>query len=132
MRSFFSHLKIMAAILFVVAIIFSHCKKVSAPIDCHLPATVSFSHDILPIFNASCSTSGCHTSPSPKASLNLSAGVAYSQLFAKSEVDTLNPEKSLLYYHMNSFSGPMPPSGRLDNCTIKLVLRWIDQKAKNN
>ncbi|HEY4798798.1 MAG TPA: hypothetical protein VII99_06940 [Bacteroidia bacterium] len=82
--------------------------------------------------SSSCSYSCCHTSPSPKASLNLSAGVAYSQLFAKSEVDTLNPEKSLLYYHMNSFSGPMPPSGRLDNCTIKLVLRWIDQKAKNN
>jgi len=121
-----------AIIILAVAITFSHCVKDKAPIECHLPKTVSFSKDIKPIFNEHCAVSGCHSSGSIQGNLDLSPSVAYSQLFARYEIDTINPTHSRLYYRMNTFSNPMPPSGKLDYCAIQMVLKWIEQKAKNN
>lgn len=95
---------------------------------------VSFSKNVLPIFTANCSIAGCHSGSSPAANLNLTASVAYSQLMQKGSgyVDTTNPNYSVLYSQMNSVSSPMPPTGKLDTCTINMVYKWIQQKAKNN
>ena len=102
--------------------------------SCTTPDTVSFSKDILPIFNQHCNTSGCHVGNSPAGNLNLSAPVAYAQLQKKGSgyIDTITPNFSVLYASMNAVSNPMPTSGRLDDCTVNLVLKWIQQKAKNN
>ncbi len=43
--------------------------KAELKVDCVLPATVSFSHDIQPIFNAHCNTAGCHSGSSPQGGL---------------------------------------------------------------
>lgn len=103
-------------------------------VDCIMPNTVSFHQDILPIFNSQCNISGCHTSGVHAGNLNLEAAVAYSQLMqpGKGYIDTLNPEYSVLYNKLITTTNPMPLSGKLDNCKINLVLKWIQQKAKNN
>ena len=97
-----------------------------------LPDTVSFQTHILPVFRANCSIPGCHSGGSPSGNLNLSDSVAYDRLFAKHEIDTLNPPKSILYIQMNSTGTPMPPTGRLGDYEVELVLKWIQQGAKNN
>jgi len=97
-------------------------------------ATVSFNLHILPIFNTYCNGAGCHSGTSLAGNLNLAPSVAYSQLTqsGKGYIDTANPNYSVLYSQMNSTSSPMPPTGKLDACTINLVYKWIQQKARNN
>lgn len=98
------------------------------------PSQVSFNNDILPLFRNHCSTSGCHAGTDPEGNLNLEDSAAYTQLMDPQSgyVDTLNPKMSFLYIQMNSSSQPMPPTGRLDDCTVNLVLKWIEQGAKEN
>ena len=97
-----------------------------------LPATVSFQGNILPLFASNCSTTGCHAGSSPAANLDLTAVNAYVRLFAKKEIDTVNPSNSFLYMTMNSTGTPMPPTGKLGANDIGLVLKWIQQGARNN
>jgi hypothetical protein len=121
-------LRITGAVLLVVAIA-SGCKKEAAvaPLP-PLPAVVSFGGHIQPFFSSTCAVSGCHTGSSPAAGLNLTASVAYNDLFLKHEIDTLSPTSSNLYIFMNS---NMPPSGKVPY-DLALVLKWIQQGAKNN
>jgi hypothetical protein len=99
-----------------------------------LPDTVSFSKHILPIFNTYCNTSGCHSGKNPKARLNLEPAAAYTSLQRKGSgyIDTLQPNGSVLYLALESTSQPMPPDGNLPGCDVKLILKWITQRAKNN
>ena len=101
---------------------------------CGLPDTVSFSRDIQPIFAAHCTDISCHTGNMPAANFNLEPDRAYQELSdpGSGYLDTLQPHISLFYAQMISVSTPMPPSGNLDDCTTDLVLKWIEQKAKNN
>lgn len=103
-------------------------------VDCIIPETVSFSKDIAPLFTANCSTSGCHSGNNPAGNLNLEASVAYAQLHKNGSgyIDTVNPKFSLLYSQMVSVNTPMPPTGKLDDCKLNTVLKWLEQKAKNN
>ena len=105
-------------------------------IDCSMvvPATISYSRDIQPIFNQHCSGNDCHTGPYPQKNLNLDPAHSYASLMKPGSgyVDTIRPTRSLLYSSMNSKSDPMPPNGRLSKCTVESVLNWIQQKAKNN
>jgi len=102
--------------------------------ECEPIDTVSFSRNIIPIFNQHCNGSGCHSGTNPAGNLNLEASQAYAQLMNSSSgyIDTINPRYSVLHASMNSSSNPMPPSGKLDKCTLDRVLKWIQQKAKNN
>ncbi len=109
-------------------------KKTDPVIVCATPEIVSFSRDIQPIFDNHCNTAGCHSGNNPAGNLNLEAAVAYAQLnkTGSGYIDTLNPNYSVLYASMIASSNPMPPTGKLDKCTLDLVLKWIQQKAKNN
>ncbi len=122
------------ALLGIMAVCFFSCTKNKAPLQPvkPLPAVVSFSTHIIPLFNTYCNTSGCHGGSSPAAHLDLSPAVAYKQLFAHQEVDTVNADASVIYIQMNSTSNPMPLSGRLSDYEVGLVYKWIRQKAKNN
>jgi hypothetical protein len=115
---------------------FSRCTKDVGRIKpiCNIPETVSFSRDIIPLFQKNCSISGCHNSTSKTGNLNLEINVAYSSLMKSGSgyIDTINPNYSLLYSQMTSASNPMPPTGKLSNCDISLVFSWIEQKARNN
>jgi hypothetical protein len=130
-----NHQKIVMLVIISSITIFS-CTYEKAKLykECVLPSTVSFNRDIVPIFNANCNTTGCHTSASNAGNLNLETAAAYAELMhhGSGYVDTLNPEFSILYSQLISISNPMPPMGKLDDCKIKLILKWIQQKAKNN
>ncbi len=124
-----SNIKKYAVLMIAVICLLSCKKKTTTPQT--LPDTVSFSQHIVPIFNASCISGNCHSGGSPAAGLNLSATVAYSQLFAKHEIDTVNVNSSQLYTEVAS--GAMPQgNSKLSDYNISLIQKWIQQKAKNN
>ena len=107
------------------------CEK-SVYIAPELPDTVSFKKNIIPIFNIYCNSSNCHGGNFPQGNFSLEPSVAYQHLWNKSMIDTLYPERSVLYAQMNGGNMIMPPSGRIDSFYVKEVLKWIQQKAKNN
>jgi len=91
---------------------------------------VSFSNDIIPIFNKSCNTSGCHNSGGIPP--NLTAVVAFTSILVGNHTNTGNPASSTLYLWMAGKKGvPMPTSG-INKDYNSLVLAWIKQGAKNN
>ncbi|MDX2191343.1 MAG: hypothetical protein SFY32_15935 [Bacteroidota bacterium] len=96
--------------------------------------TISFKNDIVPIFNTHCINPGCHSGNSPQSNLNLESDKAYVQLSRKSRgyIDTLEPKNTVLYASLTSTISPMPPSGKLDDCTLALFEKWMKQGAKNN
>jgi len=92
--------------------------------------TVTFSGDIIPIFNKSCNISGCHSAGGQVP--NLTAANAYNSLTVGSYYNTNDPESSLLYLKVTGQdSPPMPPSG-VNQDYAALILAWITQGAKNN
>lgn len=92
--------------------------------------TVYFTADIIPIFNNSCNSTGCHNSGGK--SPDLSAANAYSSLTNGNFINTEDPESSELYQWMTGKRGtPMPVSGINKNYNA-LVLAWIKQGAQNN
>jgi hypothetical protein len=123
-----------AIIIFLLLSTSCTYEKVEPRSVCETPVVVSFKNDIQPIFDVHCNTAGCHSGTNPEGNLNLEASQSYAQLWRKKSgyLDTLNPKYSVLYASMNSISNPMPPTGKLDACTLDLILKWIEQKAKNN
>ena len=99
-----------------------------------LPDKVSFSINIQPLFSSNCSSNGCHTGVIPPNRINLDSSNAYKQLMKKGSgyVDTINPPSSAIYASIISVSNPMPPYGKLSDYNVQLVLKWIQQGAKNN
>lgn len=90
---------------------------------------VLFGADIQPIFNASCTTSGCH---SGGVAPNLLAANSYNNLKNGNYLDTNAPESSKLYQWMTGKKSlPMPPSGPNAQNNAR-VLAWIKQGALNN
>jgi hypothetical protein len=90
---------------------------------------VSFSADIIPIFNAACNTSGCHNGAVPP---DLSPGKAHAALINGNYINTSSPEESELYLWMRGKrSMPMPLTGP-DPTYNATVLAWIKQGALNN
>ncbi|HVD97403.1 MAG TPA: hypothetical protein VNB90_04300 [Cytophagaceae bacterium] len=128
-------------LLLVIALCCQHCTYRNVE-DIHpnnvctqtLPDTVSFSRDIQPILTNNCSLSGCHSGNNPEGNFNLEAGKSYAELMQHGSgyVDTINPRYSVVYSELVSQSNPMPPMGRLDQCSIDLIEKWMKQKAKNN
>jgi len=91
---------------------------------------MSFSGDIIPIFNASCNATGCHSQGGLKP--DLSSGNAYSSLTSGGYVNTGTPGNSSLYQWMSGKKAlPMPLSGPNATYNAK-VLAWIEQGALNN
>ena len=127
------------AILFigvVTAFLFS-CKKKDPqpapdPYQQQLPSVVSFSTNVVPIFNSYCNSSGCHSATSPAAGLNLSPASAYTSLMAKHETYTVTPSGSNLYIEVTNGNMPIPPAASLSSYNQQLILKWITQGTKNN
>lgn len=91
---------------------------------------MSFSGDIIPIFNASCNTASCHNQGG--VTPDLSATNAYLSLTSGGYLNTASPKNSSLYHWMLGDNGtPMPPSGTNATYNAK-VLAWIEQGALNN
>lgn len=91
---------------------------------------VTYAADIIPIFNASCNTSGCHSAGGQNP--NLTAQSAYTSLTNGGYINTTDPESSELYLWMRGVKGtPMPVSGSDATYNAK-VLKWIELGALNN
>ena len=99
--------------------------------DCKTSVNLSFSNDIQPIFNDNCATSGCHNAAAKQGGLDLSAGKSYAELNkgGSGYINISKPTSSVLYSEMKS---DMPPSGKLDDCTLEKIEKWMAQGAKNN
>jgi hypothetical protein len=92
--------------------------------------TVSFANDIIPIFNSSCNSSGCHIAGSK--SPDLTVVNAYNSLLNGGFINKGEPQSSELYLWMTGKKGtPMPISGPNKDFNA-LVLAWIKQGALNN
>lgn len=129
------HILALPAFLFLVAVTFSACRKDIGPVVVPpaVTAPVSFKSDIQPMFNSSCIS--CHNASHQY--LQLDSCCSYYELFFTGAnapyIDTLNPSQSLIIKRMTGEIGPtMPLTGALPQSEIDLVLRWIEEGAKNN
>ena len=110
--------------------IISGCAKnyVEAP---EIPEDISFNDDILPIFTSHCES--CHQTDKVFPDLILSAELAYTQLLTDGinapYVNIADPESSKLYVKIKT---NMPPFDILPSYNINMILKWIQQGAKNN
>lgn len=123
-------------VLYFTACTFEHQEKAPTPtpVRCQSPDTVSFAGDIAPVLNQNCNIPACHSGSAPEGNLNLEASKAYTALNKRGSgyIDTVRPKMSVLYSSLVSKSQPMPPTGNLDSCTIKLFEIWMKQGGKNN
>lgn len=123
------------AIAILIGSLYTSCRKDIGPVVVPPAITtpVSFRNDVQPIFNASCIS--CHNATHQY--LQLDSCCSYYELFFTGAnapyVDTLNPSQSLIIKRMTGEIGPtMPLTGQLPQDQIDLVLRWIEEGAKNN
>jgi len=91
---------------------------------------VSFTSDIVAIFNSSCNTSGCHSAGGK--SPDLSVASSYLSLTNGGFINTSEPQASELYLWMTGKKGTPMPVGGINKDYNALVLAWIKQGAQNN
>jgi hypothetical protein len=122
-----------SSIFFLALVMLYSCKKDYFPkvtISDNTP--VSFTTDIYPIFSKSCLGSNCHS-----GGKNPNLGTrdnAYQNLVEGGYVDTLQPDKSMLYLKMTKppVGQIMPQTGKLPGDQTELVLLWIKKGAQDN
>lgn len=93
-----------------------------------IPEVISFSDDIIPLFNNSCNISGCHASGF--AILDLSPANAYTDLFRKGLINVDVPDQSEIYLKLTDSRGSH--KDRSTPSEQALILEWIVKGAKNN
>jgi hypothetical protein len=93
------------------------------------PQYVSFSGDLIPIFNANCNSSGCHDDV-PSHAPSLVPEKAYSAITTGGFINTAVPTESKIYVVCKT--GQMPPTGALKASDTQKILDWIRNGAPNN
>ncbi|WP_039139829.1 hypothetical protein [Flavihumibacter solisilvae] len=93
------------------------------------PQFVSFSGDLIPLFNTHCNGTGCHDEV-PAHAPSLVPEKAYTSLMSGGYVNTAVPNSSTIYTVVQS--GSMPPTGALKPSDAQLILDWIRNGAPNN
>lgn len=115
--------KIISAI--IIALAFVACKKEEEASNCEPKSDVQFSTQVLPIFQANCNFSVCHSSSGQANGIDLSS---YASLQA-----TSSPEQVLGAIQHDPGFDPMPKnSSKLPDCQIQTIATWIDEGAKDN
>ena len=93
------------------------------------PQFVSFSGDLIPLFNTHCNSTGCHDAvPAHKPSLVPEK--AYSAITTGGYINLAVPNSSTIYVVVKT--GSMPPSGALPANNAQLILDWVRNGAPNN
>ena len=123
-------IRIKFIILFAVSAVFYSCEYEEIEPVTELPEDVSFQTDLIPIFNQSCNSVGCHNAGG--IAPDLSEGNAYSDLTTGDMLDMTYAENSTLYKRMIDVQSPMPLSGILSKSQTNKVLVWIKEGALNN
>lgn len=94
---------------------------------CTVPDTSSYSLHVAPIMTASCGTSnsGCHET---RTSENKNVGLAnYNDV-----VDAIGKKLMSAITHDGNASEMPKGGGKLSDCHIETIQKWIDQGAQNN
>ncbi|MDZ7777133.1 MAG: hypothetical protein U5L09_16725 [Bacteroidales bacterium] len=113
--------------MMLIAFMVASCEYESvAPVEIDPDTELSFKNDIIPIFNESCNSSGCHATGDWTP--DLTPENAYEALFAGDFIDTTSPANSDLYESMNSGSMKIYSTPE----AMASILQWIEQGAKNN
>lgn len=92
-----------------------------------IPDTISFSAEIIPLFEKGCNAGVCHGTGG--VAPDLTRENAYTSLFDNNQIDIAVPENSILYVKMapggsmNKYTSPKDPDK---------VLEWIQQGALDN
>ena len=111
----------------IFCLILTSCTDyVIKPTKVTVPHSVKFAVNIIPIFNASCNKSGCHSTG--VQSPDLSPSNAYISLIYFGYVDVDVPESSVIYQKITT--GSM--KGNATDQDRALILKWIQQGALNN
>jgi len=119
-------LKIFLAVVFAGSLMAGCYYDIVKPIDPNQP--VSYSGDLQPLWNANCTTTGCHDGSSHEPALI--PDVSYNSLISGGFVNTQIPTESILYKELST--GAMPTTGKLPASDIQKVLHWIELGAPNN
>lgn len=94
---------------------------------CVVPDTASYQVHIAPIMTSSCgvANSGCHqTSNAANSFVGLTDHAGVVDAVDKGLMDAI---------HQNGNVNPMPKGGgKLSDCMIETIQRWIDQGMRNN
>jgi hypothetical protein len=90
------------------------------------PQAVSFKEELEPLFNAKCTTAGCHNAGAHKPTLL--TGVSYQNLVNGGFVNTVVPKESRLYIMINGEMSEYIPSPK----DKQKVFDWIRNGAPNN
>jgi len=98
-----------------------------SPEEIIVPENVSFSGDIIPIFDASCNFQGCHSTNGIPPDLTPEA--AWVNLVYLNYVDTVTTENSILWKKIDT-GGSMEPY--VTDQDKALILSWIEQDAPEN
>ena len=96
------------------------------PVPVEVPDSVSFSANVIPIFDARCNSAGCHSTGGIQP--DLTSTNAYNDLIIFGYVDTDFPELSVLYTKVHS--GSMVQFAEPGDAEI--ILKWIEQGAEDN
>jgi len=91
-----------------------------------LPAVVSYTNDIQPIWNANCTN--CHNA---SFAPDLQEGTSFNAIM-NNYVTAGNASSSTLFKVLNGQGVLMPPAGKISQNNINLVEKWINDGALNN
>ena len=116
-------------IFILLSIVVASCTYEKIEEETDLPKEISFQKDIMPIFNISCNSSGCHNNGG--ISPDLSPANAYEDIKTTGMLDMTTPENSVLYVRMIDVADPMPLTGVMPY-ESSVVLSWITEGAKDN
>lgn len=96
------------------------------PFEC---SDVSYSTHIIPIFESSCSTQGCHDGSHEP---DLRSNLARNSLRSGGYLNTAIPEESKLWKSVDFIESDMPPGGKLPSLELELIMCWISEGALDN
>ena len=118
----------------ILLIHFSSCTKTVTIVENpggDITTQMSFSKDIIPIFEAKCNASACHGSGGKAP--NLTAPQVYNALNGGSYLKPNDPDNSLLMMWLNGKKSPVMPIGSGTDQEINAkIYAWIKQGALNN
>ncbi|NOR88551.1 MAG: hypothetical protein GQ527_13180 [Bacteroidales bacterium] len=117
-------------VLLILSLVVFSCTYEKIEITDELPQNVSFQNDLIPLFNQSCNSIGCHNTGGIPP--DLSVDNSYQDLTTIANmIDLESPENSTIYVRMIDTQSPMPLSGVM-NYESQQVLAWIKEGAQNN
>lgn len=125
---------IVSGLVTIIILVISGCYKTVTIVPnpgSTITTEMSFSKDIIPIFEKSCNANGCHSSGGKAP--NLTATVAFSSLTVGNYLKANDPDNSLLMLWLNGKKSPVMPVGAGPDAEINAkIYAWINQGAKNN